>query len=175
MRAPSFVVAAATLALTATAQDLSTALAGEESLSTLNDLLSHFLNTTYFLGSQKDVTLFAPNNDALGSILAEGGIFNLQQAAADPGLIEQILRYHLIRGAVPSSAVTEVPVFVPTFLNYSGIVLDGEVSGSNVTGGQVVSVNLDEAGDVIVTSGIKATSVVTVAVSHTPLNRPVLR
>lgn len=164
MRAHSLLAALSALTLTS-AQDLATALSGEDSLSTLVDVLGRFPKITEFIVAQKDVTLFAPNNEAFASILDQGGIFSLEQAGVDPGLIEQILRYHLVRGAVPSSAVTEESQLVPTFLNYSSIVLDGEVSGSNVTGGQVLGVNAQD-GKVVVTSGIKAESIVTMAVSN---------
>ena len=164
MRFNDIFLAASATAL-ATAQDLATVLSGQETLSTLVGLLGQVQNTTEFLASQKNVTLFAPSNDALASIVASGGIFSIEEAAVDPGLIEQILRYHLIKGAVKAADIKEIPQFVPSYLDYSGFVLDGEVSGSNVTGGQVVSVNLDEDGNAIVTSGIKATSNVVVAVS----------
>lgn len=157
---------ASSAAVLVSAQDLATLLSGQESLSTLVGLLGKVQNTTEFLATQKNVTLFAPSNDALASIVADGGIFSIDQAAVDPGLIEQILRYHLIRGAVKAADIVKIPQFVTTFLNYSGIVLDGEVSGSNVTGGQVVSVSLDEEGNAIVTAGMKSTSTVIVAVSH---------
>lgn len=164
MRGSSFLAAASALTL-ATAQDLTTALSGVASLSTLADLLSQFPEIADFIASQEDVTLFAPNNAALAAILEGGGIFSLDQASADPSLIEQILRYHLVRGAISSDQITAIPQFVSTYLNYSGIVLDQEVSGSNVTGGQVVSVAVDEEGNVGVTSGIKSVSNVVAAVS----------
>jgi transforming growth factor-beta-induced protein len=166
MRSNNLLLAAFATAF-ATAQDLATVLSGQESLSTLVGLLGQVQNTTEFLASQENVTLFAPSNDAFASIVSEGGIFSIEQAAVDPGLIEQILRYHLFRGVVKAADIKEIPQFVPSYLNYSGFVLDGEVSGSNVTGGQVVSVNLNEEGDAIVTSGIKATSQVVVAVRST--------
>lgn len=159
------ILMAASATAFATAQDLATVLSGQETLSTLVGLLGQVQNTTEFLASQDKVTLFAPSNDAFANIVAEGGIFSIEQAAVDPGLIEQILRYHLFKGVVKAADINEIPQFVPSYLNYSGIVLDGEVSGSNVTGGQVVSVNLDEEGNAIVTSGIKSTSQVVVAVS----------
>lgn len=159
------ILLAASATAFATAQDLATVLSGQETLSTLVGLLGQVQNTTEFLASQEKVTLFAPSNDAFASIVAEGGIFSIEQAAVDPGLIEQILRYHLFKGVVKAADIKEIPQFVPSYLNYSGIVLDGEVSGSNVTGGQVVSVGLDEEGNAIVTSGIKSTSQVVVAVS----------
>ena len=163
MRSNNLLLAA--LATTfAMAQDLATVLSGQPNLSTLVGLLGQVQNTTEFLASQKNVTLFAPSDNAFASIVSEGGIFSIEQASVDPGLIEQILRYHLIKGVVKAADIKEIPQFVPSYLNYSGFVLDGEVSGSNVTGGQVVSVNLDE-GNAIVTSGIKATSTVIKAVS----------
>lgn len=171
MRFNNLLLAASAAAIVA-AQDLATVLSGQESLSTLVGLLGKVQNTTEFLATQKNVTLFAPSNDALASIVSDGGIFSIEQAEVDPGLIEQILRYHLVRGAVKAADIVEIPQFVPTFLNYSGIVLDGEVSGSNVTGGQVVSVSLDEEGNAIVTAGIKSTSQVIVAVSYT-INRSI--
>ncbi|KAM0718758.1 hypothetical protein Q7P37_005829 [Cladosporium fusiforme] len=157
------IVIAASLAALIQAQDLGTVLAGQPTLSTLNDLLGQVSNTTEFLASQENVTLFAPSDDALAAILAQGGIFSIDEASVDPGLIEQILRYHLFRGVVKAEDITEVPQFVSSYLNYSGIVLDGEVSGSNVTGGQVVSISLDEDGNAIVTSGLKSTSQVVAA------------
>jgi uncharacterized surface protein with fasciclin (FAS1) repeats len=157
----------ASLLATATAQapDLATAIKSQQNLSTLLSLLGQVSNTTAFLASQANVTLFAPSDDAFASIVAEGGIFSIEQAAIDPGLIEQILRYHLYKGVIRAEDIGEVPAFVPGFLDYSGFVLDGEVSGSNVTGGQVVSVSLDEEENAVVTAGIKATSQVIKAVS----------
>jgi uncharacterized surface protein with fasciclin (FAS1) repeats len=164
MRSNNLLLAAFATAF-ATAQDLATVLSGQENLSTLVGLLGQVQNTTEFLASQKNVTLFAPSNDAFAAIVSEGGIFSIEQASVDPGLIEQILRYHLFKGVVQAADIKEIPQFVSSYLNYSGFVLDGEVSGSNVTGGQVVSVNLNEEGNAIVTSGIKATSTVIKAVS----------
>ena len=175
MRSNNLFLAASALA-TATAQapDLATAIQGQENLSTLFGLLGQVSNTTAFLASQENVTLFAPSNDAFASIVSEGGIFSIEQAAIDPGLIEQILRYHLYKGMIKAEDIGEIPQFVPGYLNYSGFVLDDEVSGSNVTGGQVVSVSLDEEENAIVTSGIKATSQVIKAVSPSP-NQPTER
>ncbi|KAK4888869.1 hypothetical protein LTR27_012268 [Elasticomyces elasticus] len=162
MRPNTLFIAAAATAV-ASAQDLATALAGQSSLTTLVALLGQVSNTTEFLASQENVTLFAPNDDAFAGIVQSGGIFSIDQASVDPGLIEQILRYHLYRGVVKAEDITLVPNFIHSYLNYSGFVLDGEVSGSNVTGGQVVSVNLNAEGDALVTAGIKVASKVTVA------------
>jgi uncharacterized surface protein with fasciclin (FAS1) repeats len=157
--------ASALVTATAQAPDLATAIKTQENLSTLLNLLNQVSNTTAFLASQANVTLFAPSDDAFASIVAEGGIFSIEQAALDPGLIEQILRYHLYKGVIRAEDIGEIPQFVHGFLDYDGVVLDGEVSGSNVTGGQVVEVGLDGEGDAVVTAGIKATSRVVKAVS----------
>jgi len=153
-----FLGAYATAIVQAQAPDLATAISQQPSLSTLYGLLGQASNTTAFLGSQKNVTLFAPNDEAFATIVQSGGIFSINQASIDPGLIAQILDYHLIRGVVKAEEITTIPTFVHTYLNYSGFVLDGEVSGSNVTGGQVVSVNLNETGGAQVVSGIKVPS-----------------
>lgn len=166
MRSSNLFLAASALdAATAQAPDLATAIQLQDNLSTLLGLLGQASNTTAFLASQENVTLFAPSNEAFASIVSEGGIFSIEQASIDPGLIEQILRYHLYQGVVRAEDIGEIPQFVPGYLNYSGVVLDGEVSGSNVTGGQVVSVSLDDEENAIVTAGIKATSQVIQAVS----------
>ncbi|KAK5698705.1 hypothetical protein LTR97_006353 [Elasticomyces elasticus] len=160
---PNTLFFAAAATAVASAQDLATALAGQSSLTMLVALLGQVSNTTEFLASHEKVTLFAPNDDAFAGIVQSGGIFSIDQASVDPGLIEQILRYHLYRGVVKAEDITPVPNFIHSYLNYSGFVLDGEVSGSNVTGGQVVSVNLNAEGDALVTAGIKVASKVTVA------------
>lgn len=164
MRSNSVLLALSATAAAVAAQDLATALSGQETLTTLANLLGQVQNTTEFLASRKGVTLFAPNDDAFAEIKAMGGIFSIEEAIVDPGLIEQILRYHLYKEVIMSANITEVPQFIPGYLDYSGFVLDGEVSGSNVTGGQVVQVNLDSEGNALVTSGIKRASTVTVAV-----------
>ena len=156
---------AASVASVAIAQDLATVLAGQPSLSTLVELLQANPTTTEFLSSQEGVTLFAPSNRALASILQNGGIFNIEDAGTDAGLVEQTLRYHLYRGVIRSTDFNPTPVFVPGYLNYSSVVLDGDVSGSNVTGGQVVSYRLDEGGSPVVISGIKTPSNILVPVS----------
>ncbi|KAK4560903.1 hypothetical protein LTR86_005483 [Recurvomyces mirabilis] len=159
MHTTIFFIAASVAAIAqAQAPDLVTAISQQPSLSTLYGLLGQASNTTAFLGSQKNVTLFAPNDEAFASIVQSGGIFSINQASIDAGLIAQILDYHLIRGVVRAEDITTIPTFVHTYLNYSGFVLDGEVSGSNVTGGQVVSVNLNRTGNAQVVSGIKVPS-----------------
>ncbi|KAK3669491.1 hypothetical protein LTR78_010638 [Recurvomyces mirabilis] len=159
MHTDIFFIAASVAAIAlAEAPDLVTAISQQPSLSTLYGLLGQASNTTAFLGSQKNVTLFAPNDDAFASIVQNGGIFTINQASVDSGLIAQILDYHLVRGVVRAEDITTIPTFVHTYLNYSSFVLDGEVSGSNVTGGQVLSVNLNETGEAQVVSGVKVPS-----------------
>ncbi|KAK5168882.1 uncharacterized protein LTR77_006191 [Saxophila tyrrhenica] len=163
MRASSFILAV--FAAVATAQDLATVLSGREDLTTLVQLLQEVgvVPTTEFISKQKDVTLFAPSDAAFAEIVQSGGIFSIQQASTDAGLIEQILRYHLYKGVIMSSDIMEIPQYPSSYLDYSAIVLDGEVSGSNVTGGEVAGVSLDTEGNAIVTTGLKVPSTVVVA------------
>ena len=133
------------------------------------DLLNQNPNITEYLASQQNVTLFAPNDDGLTSIIEEGGIFDIQQVSTDPTLITQALRYHLYRGVIQSESITKIPQFPNSFLNYTTGVLDEEISGSNVTGGQVLQLNLNEEGNPIVTTGIKSSTNIVVAVSSIEL------
>ena len=110
MRTNTLLLAASALA-TATAQapDLATAIKTQQNLSTLLGLLGQVSNTTAFLASQPNVTLFAPSDEAFASIVSEGGIFSIEQAAIDPGLIEQILRYHLYKGVIKAEDIAKFP------------------------------------------------------------------
>ena len=84
MRTNTLVLAASALATVfAQAPDLATAIQTQENLSTLFGLLGQVSNTTAFLASQDNVTLFAPSDDAFASIVSEGGIFSIEQAAVD--------------------------------------------------------------------------------------------
>ena len=83
MRSNNLLLAAFATAF-ATAQDLATVLSGQPNLSTLVGLLGQVQNTTEFLASQKNVTLFAPSDDAFASIVSEGGIFSIERTQTRP-------------------------------------------------------------------------------------------
>ena len=145
MRTQSLLTGALVAALTS-AQDLATALSGQDSLSSLVDLLGQFPESTDFLASQQGVTLFAPNNEAIAALTSSG-------AELDPAAVDDLLRYHLYSGEVRSTDLTEVPLFATSYF----------ASDNLITAGQVASINLDGDGNAIVTSGLKAVSTVTTA------------
>ncbi|GAB7359519.1 hypothetical protein MBLNU230_g6163t1 [Neophaeotheca triangularis] len=113
--------------------DLTTLLAGQESLSSLTELLTSLPDLASELASLEGITIFAPSNDAIAAL-----------SDAD-SVTEEILMYHVVNSEVPSSAVTEDLQFVPTLL-------EAEVTGGQVVGAQVVD------GGVVLTSGLKMES-----------------
>ena len=123
-------------------------------------LLNLLPNVTSALAARPNSTLFAPSNSALAAILSGG-----TSAFQDPRLIEAVLRYHVVKGVVRSSAITQNAAFVPTLLDYSTPVQGGGVIGSNVTGGQVIQAQV-VGRDVVLTTGLKSTAKVVTAVCH---------
>ena len=150
---PKTAIAAAALALGASAQNMNlTALLGSESsLSSLVALLQQYPDIATSIASQKNVTLFAPNNAAITQLTNSGALNSITQSQ-----IGDILNYHVLPEVVYASAITTTPAFPNTALN--------DTAFTNVTGGQVVEVALDGA-NVILTSGLKAESQVVKAVS----------
>lgn len=119
-----------------------TSLAG--AVASLPDLANFLLNAT-------DITILAPTNDAFAKFLKTPGV-SLSPNNTD--LIEALLAYHVLQQTLPSSEFSETPAFVPTLL---------DTPYTNVTGGQVVEGALNGS-DVVITSGLKATSKVVKAV-----------
>ena len=104
-----------------------------------------------FLLNATDITILAPTNDAFAKFRKAAGA---TLSGNDTDLIEALLAYHVLQQTVPSSEFGETPAFVPTLL---------DTPYTNVTGGQVVEGALNGS-DVIITSGLKATSKVVKAV-----------
>ena len=144
-----------------TPPNLTALLSSQPQLSSLVQLLSLAPNVTNALISRPNTTIFAPSNQALASILSGVG------SLPDQRLIEAVLRYHVVKSVVRSSAIKETPAFAPTLLDYSTTLQDGSATGSNVTGGQVISAQLKN-GEVILTTGLKSTAKVIQAVCHFP-------
>ena len=71
--------------------------------------------------------------------------------------LQALLQYHVLNGTYPASAVTDTPVFLPTYLN--------DTQYSNVTGGQVVEA-VRQGDDVVFYSGLLSNATVTTAVSR---------
>jgi uncharacterized surface protein with fasciclin (FAS1) repeats len=132
--------------------NLTSLIKSNSNLSALGTLLSAYPNITTSLASARNVTLFAPNNDAFQALNSSG---LLTQAASQPGLVEALLNYHVVQGTVYAENITETPVFPHTLLN--------NTMYSNVTGGQVVECRL-EGQTVEIVSGFKSVANVTQAV-----------
>uniref|UniRef100_A0A8H7KDL8 FAS1 domain-containing protein n=1 Tax=Bionectria ochroleuca TaxID=29856 RepID=A0A8H7KDL8_BIOOC len=77
------------------------------------------------LNSLTDITILAPNNDALKTFLGNTSVSDIS-----PQQIGAILSYHVLNGTYYSDNVTDTPSFLPTLLNATEF--------TNVTGGQVV-------------------------------------
>ncbi|CAG9990497.1 unnamed protein product [Clonostachys byssicola] len=95
------------------------------SLSTLTGLIATQNGTLELLNSLTDITILAPNNDALKTFLG-----NTSVSQISPQQIGAILSYHVLNGTYYSDNVTSTPSFLPTLLNATEF--------TNVTGGQVV-------------------------------------
>merc|ERR1712113_657724 len=116
---------------------------GTDSLSSLNDLVGNYPDFAATLASWEDVTILAPSNDALETLMNSDAGSMLD----NDEFVQSLLRYHVLNGTVYSSNITQTPIFAPTYLNSSMY--------SNVTGGQVVAAQI--------VSGLKQVSTVSEA------------
>ncbi|VUC36630.1 unnamed protein product [Clonostachys rosea] len=95
------------------------------SLSTLTGLIATQNGTLELLNSLTDITILAPNNDALRTFLGNTSVSDI-----NPQQLQAILSYHVLNGTYYSDNVTSTPSFLPSLLNSTQF--------TNVTGGQVV-------------------------------------
>ena len=104
---------------------LTDALASQNSsLSSLITLLGTQPDLVRALGSLTNITILAPNNDALGRFL------NSSSSVPSADAVTALLSYHVLNGTYYASNITSTPAFVPTLL--------ANETYANVTGGQVV-------------------------------------
>merc|ERR1712039_624775 len=127
--------------------NLTALLSGTDSLSSLNDLVGNYPDFAATLASWEDVTILAPSNDALETLMNSdaGSMLDNDQ------FVQSLLRYHVLQSTVYASDITQTPVFAPTYLNSSMY--------SNVTGGQVVEARMQDD-EVQFVSGLKQVSTV---------------
>merc|ERR1712029_307119 len=127
--------------------NLTALLSSTDSLSSLNDLVGNYPDFAATLASWENVTILAPSNDALETLMNSdaGSMLDNDQFVQSP------LRYHVLQSTVYASDITQTPVFAPTYLNSSMY--------SNVTGGQVVEARLEDD-EVQFVSGLKQVSTV---------------
>merc|ERR1712014_292940 len=127
--------------------NLTALLSSTDSLSSLNDLVGNYPDFAAALASREDVTILAPSNDALETLMNSDAASMLD----NDQFVQALLRYHVINGTVYASNITQTPIFAPTYLNSSMY--------SNVTGGQVVEARRED-GEVQFVSGLKQVSTV---------------
>ncbi|KAK8062386.1 hypothetical protein PG997_014483 [Apiospora hydei] len=142
------------LASAATAQSLQDALNSQNSsLSVLNGLLAANPNILTALNNAQNVTILAPNNDALNGVL-NGSVNTYGGNVKDTTWVANLLNYHVLQGTYQSSAFTDKPMFPHTLLNNQ--------SYTNVTGGQVVQLQKKD-NKAVAYSGLKYYSTVKTA------------
>jgi len=130
------------------AQSLSDALASQNSsLSLLNSLLASRPDLLQSLNSTQNITVLAPNNNALNTFLNNSA---LVAQSSDPNIIDAILNYHVLQGVSYLSMFTNMTMFIPTLLNNQ--------TYSNVTGGQRVESTSDSNGNITFISGMLSNS-----------------
>merc|ERR1712039_122308 len=127
--------------------NLTSLLSSTDSLSSLNDLVGNYPDFAATLASWENVTILAPSNDALETLMNSdaGSMLDNDQ------FVQSLLRYHVLQSTVYASDITQTPVFAPTYLNSSMY--------SNVTGGQVVEARMQDD-EVQFVSGLKQVSTV---------------
>lgn len=137
---------------------LNETLASNNQTSALAGLLGQYPDLVRALASARNVTLLAPSNNAIETLLNSS---TGKMLASDPGLTQAVLMYHVLKGTYPASAVTNSSTFIPTMLSNE--------TYSNVTGGQVVNAVLAN-GNVTFISGLNMNTTVLQAVSFDPLH-----
>merc|ERR1711877_62869 len=127
--------------------NLTALLSSTDSLSSLNDLVGNYPDFAAALASREDVTILAPSNDALETLMNSDAASMLD----NDQFVQALLRYHVLQSTVYASDITQTPIFAPTYLNSSMY--------SNVTGGQVVEARMQDD-EVQFVSGLKQVSTV---------------
>ncbi|KAF2430128.1 Fasciclin-domain-containing protein [Tothia fuscella] len=118
-------LSSAVLLSVASAQSLTQVLSGNNQTSQLAGLVGGFPNLVTQLGSARNITLLAPSNNALGTLLnSTAG----KALAANSGAVQALLQYHVLNGTYRADAVTNTSAFIPTALT--------NTTYANVTGGQ---------------------------------------
>ncbi|KAE8444639.1 hypothetical protein EG329_014387 [Mollisiaceae sp. DMI_Dod_QoI] len=103
------------------------------------------------LGNATNITILAPNNDALDAFLKSPAGAT---AATDPSAVGALLMYHVLQGNYSASTFTNASQFLPTLLT--------NATYANVTGGQRVEASLNGS-SVDFFSGLLQESTVTTA------------
>ncbi|CAG8954035.1 hypothetical protein HYFRA_00009135 [Hymenoscyphus fraxineus] len=120
----------------------------KDNLSGLIGLLATQPELLKSISEAKDITILAPNNKAVETLLStDAG----KAAAANPAVIKAVLEYHVLSGVFASTAFSSKPAFAASLLT--------DAAYANVTGGQRVKAVAPEGrpkGTVILSSGLLA-------------------
>jgi uncharacterized surface protein with fasciclin (FAS1) repeats len=112
-------------------------------------LLGGFPDLVSALAAATNITILAPSNDAIATLLnSDEG----KALAGDTGLVKAVLQYHVLSGVYPASAIKSTPAFVPSLLT--------NTSFTNVTGGQRVEAILSGSNVEFVSGLLRNSSVV---------------
>ena len=107
--------ALAALASAASAQNLTTVLAGIPSLSQLGTYLKLYPSVADALAAAQNVTLLAPSNKAFAKFLTSPEGQSLQ--ANNTALVDAFFSYHVLDGLHYASSFNSTPQFFPTALS----------------------------------------------------------
>ncbi|KAI1396454.1 FAS1 domain-containing protein [Hypoxylon fuscum] len=122
------------LATVASAQtpSLTDALGSQDStLSSLNAILGSNSQIANALNNLRNVTILAPSNDALSSLMSSSDTVSL---LSNSGYLQALLNYHVLNGTYYNTSFSNDSVFIPTALTNE--------TYTNVTGGQVVEAQM---------------------------------
>jgi uncharacterized surface protein with fasciclin (FAS1) repeats len=95
------------------------------------ELISNNTDVLEALQGATDITILAPDNDAISELLKSSTVTE----STDSGLVPALLSYHVLNGTYKAADVKETPAFLPTLL--------GDTKYENVTGAQVVEAVTD--------------------------------
>ncbi|KAI0146409.1 FAS1 domain-containing protein [Xylariaceae sp. FL1272] len=126
MQAKTLLLLATVTITNAQSTSLTDALGSQDSLSSLASLLANS-SLSQSLDSLSNVTILAPNNDALSAVLNSA---DTSVSLSAPGYIDALLSYHILNGTYYTSNITNSSTFLPTHL--------ANTTYTNITGGQVV-------------------------------------
>lgn len=116
-------------------EDLFGVLNLQPDLSSFRAALNLVPDLALALANSNNITILAPVDSAFVA-LSPNTSEGLAVSNRDPDGVAALLAYHVLRGNHPSSAVTEVPTYIPTLLDSTYRV--SGVARANVTGGQHV-------------------------------------
>jgi transforming growth factor-beta-induced protein len=142
---------------TIVAQSITSVLASNAQLSSLNDQVKNLPHFSAYLDGLTDVTFLAPSNDALTNFFSSA---TGTAAAEDSTLLEAILSYHVQKGTwfqPANSPGSGTPHFIRTALS--------SPQYTNVTNGQYVEGLHDITGAGLLYSGFGDTSKIITPVS----------